>query len=511
MRKDSILAALFCVLVCAACSGSSSGDADGFDPSPRYITDEQGRALILHGVNVSNEAKVDPLRLPAIDESDAERIAIRYGFNLVRYLIFWDAIEPRPGEFNLEYLESVSEHLDFFAARGVYVVLDMHQDVYAARFCCDGAPEWAIRDDGQPFSLQPSWFLNYFQPAVIAAFDNFWDTDGPHADLQQHYAMSWQEVARSLGDHSAVLGYDLMNEPFPGSDVSTLELLGGVDPESRAPDFDRGKLQPFYERLTEAIREVDQEGWIFLEPRFGGPGNGGPSYLERFEDPRKGPSRIAYFPHLYSTNFELSQNYDAETDPFLENWARERARDMEILGGPLLIGEWGLSPHAGGADQLYRESVELADRMTSGWAYWSYDAGGWGPWNPDGSDQAHADILVRAYPRRVAGEPTSYGYDQDTRCLSLDYADRRGVQGPTEIYIPEARHYGNSGWQLHVQAEQWTSAWDASREVLEVDIPPGGGLKRIFVTPPLACGDLFSPQCSGDPQVQSWLAEGCLP
>ncbi|HAC80311.1 MAG TPA: endoglycoceramidase, partial [Deltaproteobacteria bacterium] len=84
MRKNLNLPAVVCGLFFAACSGSSSGDADGFDPSPRYITDEQGRALILHGVNVSNEAKVDPLRLPAIDESDAERIAIRYGFNLVR-------------------------------------------------------------------------------------------------------------------------------------------------------------------------------------------------------------------------------------------------------------------------------------------------------------------------------------------------------------------------------------------------------------------------------------------
>ena len=93
----------------------------------------------------------------------------------------------------------------------------------------------------------------------------------------------------------------------------------------------------------------------------------------------------------------------------------------------------------------------------------------------------------------------------------MDFEDRRGVQGPTEIYIPESRHYGDAGWQLHVQAEQWSSVWDESREVLEVEIAPGGGTKRIFITPPLACGDLFAAACAGNPQVQAWLADGCLP
>jgi endoglycosylceramidase len=31
---------------------------------PQYITDEQGRALILHGLNVSNSTKFDPERMP---------------------------------------------------------------------------------------------------------------------------------------------------------------------------------------------------------------------------------------------------------------------------------------------------------------------------------------------------------------------------------------------------------------------------------------------------------------
>lgn len=494
----------------AACSDGAPNGGVGYEPSPRFITDVQGRALILHGVNVSNSSKFDPRRLPNIDASDAERIARRWGFNGVRYLIFWDAVEPNKGDFDEAYLEAVEKDIDLLASEGIFVILDMHQDVYAAKFCCDGAPDWAIRDDGLPFTLQPSWFLNYFQPAVQRAFDNFWDADGPHADLQEHYALSWQAVAQRFRDHPAVLGYDIMNEPFPGSDVSPTEILGSVDPESRSPQFDREKLQPFYERMISAIREVDHDSWIFYEPRFGGPGNGGRSYLGPFDDPREGAPRIVNFPHLYSTNFELSQNYDPETDPFLENWEVERGREAEAFGGPLLIGEWGLSPSAGGAYELYRASVELADRTTSGWFFWSYDGGGWGLWNPDGTDAPHAEIMVRAYPRAVAGEPVSYGYDESTRCLSLVYEDRSGVEGATEIYVPEARHYPD-GWQVHVDAAEWSSTWDAEREILALEIPPNDESLRIFVTPPLSCGDLFGEACAADPRAKELLARACVP
>ena len=505
-----LAAAVMLPFLLVACSDSSPSNPVGYEPSPRFITDARGRALILHGVNVSNSSKADPRRLPNIDGSDAERIARRWGFNGVRYLIFWDAIEPDKGDFDEAYLDAVAADVDLLAAEGIYVILDMHQDVYAAKFCCDGAPEWAIRDDGLPFTLQPSWFLNYFQPAVQTSFDNFWDADGPHADLQEHYALSWQAVAERFRDHPAVLGYDIMNEPFPGSDVSPAEILGSEDPESRSPQFDREKLQPFYERMIAAVREVDHDSWIFYEPRFGGPGNGGPSYLGPFEDPREGAPRIVNFPHLYSTNFELSQNYDADTDPFLENWEVERAREAEAFGGPLLIGEWGLSPLAGGADDLYRASVELADRASSGWFFWSYDAGGWGLWNPDGSDAPHADIMVRAYPRAVAGEPVSYGYDESTRCLSLVYEDRPGVEGATEIYVPEARHHPD-GWQVHVDEAEWSSMWDAEREVLSLEIPRSGETHRIFVTPTLSCGDLFGAACATDPQARALLASDCAP
>lgn len=107
--------------------------------------------------------------------------------------------------------------LDWFANHGVHVILDMHQDVYAARFCCDGAPEWGIEDDGLPFEQNPVWALNCFAPAVQAAFDNFFEYPGEHSHLQDHFADAWAAVVPRFKDHPAVLGYDILNEPSPGS------------------------------------------------------------------------------------------------------------------------------------------------------------------------------------------------------------------------------------------------------------------------------------------------------
>src|SRR5262245_45042684 len=88
------------------------GDAH---PGP-FITDAQGRALILHGANVSGSAKNHPQRHPWVDQAAVQRLADDFGFNFARYLIFWDAVEPQPGVIDHAYLDQVAARLDWFAA-----------------------------------------------------------------------------------------------------------------------------------------------------------------------------------------------------------------------------------------------------------------------------------------------------------------------------------------------------------------------------------------------------------
>jgi hypothetical protein len=66
-----------------------------------FIRDDDGRVLILHGMNVLGSAKHDPGHL-AVDLTPeyVRHYAREWGFNFARYLIFWDGVEPTLGEYD---------------------------------------------------------------------------------------------------------------------------------------------------------------------------------------------------------------------------------------------------------------------------------------------------------------------------------------------------------------------------------------------------------------------------
>jgi len=64
-----------------------------------FLTDGQGRDLVLHGANISNAAKNDPLYVGWHTQADYERM-VSWGMNYTRLLIFWAAIEPE-GTFSM--------------------------------------------------------------------------------------------------------------------------------------------------------------------------------------------------------------------------------------------------------------------------------------------------------------------------------------------------------------------------------------------------------------------------
>jgi endoglycosylceramidase len=76
------------------------------------------------------------------------------GFNMVRQLLIWKAIEPKPNP-NLEellpegqeYLKRVSRIMDVLYERGIYVFLDFHQDLAQEIYGGDGFPDWALAID----------------------------------------------------------------------------------------------------------------------------------------------------------------------------------------------------------------------------------------------------------------------------------------------------------------------------------------------------------------------------
>ncbi len=447
----------------------ASTDA-GPAPPRRFLTDDQGRALILHGFN-DGTAKGDPEFSPSWHEEDVSRFVERWGFNFTRYLVFWEAAEPTMGTIDEAYLDRIEASLDWAAAHGMTVMLDMHQDVYARRFCCNGAPEWAIRDDGKPFALQELWSLNYFQPAVEASFDHFFSYEGDDRALQDHYGDVLVALATRFRGHPALIGYDLMNEPSGGSAVDVIEIVKGVarGPDSTTSRFDRERLIPFYQRLIDRIRAVDPDSYIFFEPRYGAAGNGAVQYLPELVDPRVGEPRIVYAPHLYSVQYEATSRYD-DDDLAVARWEAARVEESRTTNYPILLGEFGMDRTFPGAERYLDDVLEMADRQMLSWAYWAYDPGSWSFWNPTTeTEESNIDQLVRVYPQRVAGTPTSWSWDRRARVFTLRFDDREGVTGATEIFVPSERFFP-SGFEVTSTDPEgsWSESYDPVRQVLSL-------------------------------------------
>jgi endoglycosylceramidase len=462
-------------------------------PEPRWMTDRWGRVVISHGINVVSAAKGAPDRLGGVDEAIVSDLADRWGFNVVRHLIFWDAIEPAPGQFNARYLDLVEQRLDWYSEHGIYVVLDMHQDIWSACFTGDGAPEWASITDGVEFTSDPDqdWFMQNLDPAVQNAGMNFFMPERGHAEeLQAGYVASWQEVVGRFADHPAVLGYDVMNEPTFNS-LGTAEEASAIALERiDSGDWHNENLERFTQRVIDGIRQLDPNGWIVVEPTsvvnaFEYPGD-----LRDLNDPREGPSRLAYGPHLYDSSLDVGGGFDPETNDYVATWAELRLVDALQLGDiPLWIGEFGQGD-VEGIEAYLDQILTMADDQMIGWALWSYDPGDWSVVDGDGQDNPRADWIVRPYPRAVNGIPTAFSWNGDTRVFRFEWDPNPAAQGPTLVYVPAERHFPD-GFAFVLDGETLDAAdpasgWDADREIWSLE--PDGDPHDLCVAPtPAAC------------------------
>lgn len=441
----------------------------------RYITDEQGRALILHGINSSSSAKnPDTGHLPWVTPDDVYQETVEWGFNFVRLLIFWDGIEPERGVYDEAYLDAVAERVQWYTDNGAYVMLDMHQDIYGHAVGGNGAPEWATETSLMEFfSLDfPGlpWWVKNIDPSVVAAYMNFWQYSQHHY-LQDHYIGAWQKVAERFKDNPKVIAYDLMNEPH-GGDLT--KAFG---------EFEKTWLIDFYNRLIPAIREIDNNKILAFEPQSLAINFGMPSSLPFVEDAREGERRLAYAPHMYPFSLHEGVAYNLVDKQQMSDWNRHRTAELNHQQVPLIVGEFGGSDATPGFDLFLQDALAMFDTMGAGWAYWSNDPGGWGLLDSEGEETPKVDHLVRPYARAVAGQPIEFSFDPESNHFELVYDEKPKVTGETEIFIPQ-RHYP-SGWQLLVSDPDgsWSSRWDPEKQILYLSLDPDSPRHEVHILP----------------------------
>lgn len=415
-----------------------------------FIADEQGRALQLRGFNAG--------KYPS-DRVTAEDVAAMadQGFDFLRLVVQWQYFEPEQGEYDDSYFDYVDAVLDAADREGVHVMIDMHQDVYGPTFGASGAPEWTTRTDGLPFVDDPdNWFNNYFQPAVMRAFTHLYDD----ADLRAAQQQLWVEVAGRFGDHESLLGYDLFNEPFG-------EFYEDEDWVTASARIESTKISDMYDRLIPAIRSVDDDSWIFVEPTVL-VGYGVPTQLRSFDDPRDGASRIGYAPHFYNTGVE--EGGDWVGDDFVVNYEAAISAYPAANGMPLIVGEWGVpNSRTPGNAALVAAQVASMERFATGWSMWYFcrsDHGGYCAMDAAGGAAPGNEPAFGPYARAIAGVPGAEHFDAATGDYSLSYT---AGAGPSEVWVPSAAY----AQRPDVEISGGTAHYDRKKQTLRITAKPG--------------------------------------
>jgi endoglycosylceramidase len=257
-----VLIVAFGVLLLAAGSAQAAGPIPPLRSEGRWITDATGRVVQLRGVNeVAKSAPYHPAAF-GFGQDDADFLA-EQGFNSVRLGVDFRGLMPEPGKVEYGYVEQLARTVKELGRRGIFVLIDFHQDGFSPKYNGNGLPDWMAIDDGLPNPPDAVFPLYYIQnPAMQRAFESLWaNRPGPGGiGLQDYFAQGASAVARRFAGSPYVIGYDLLNEPFPGADwAQCLRVTGCPELESRL-------LGPFNAKVKAAIRRWSRRQLVFVEP-----------------------------------------------------------------------------------------------------------------------------------------------------------------------------------------------------------------------------------------------------
>ncbi|MDX1957904.1 MAG: cellulase family glycosylhydrolase [Leptospiraceae bacterium] len=258
-----------------------------------HFLDKEGNVVLLRGVNVSGSSKIPviPDGTTALDQTKSlinhrdvsfvgrpfsmleasehfDRLK-KWGFNFLRFLVTWEAIEHSGiGIYDEEYLDYIVKMVALAEKKGIYLFLDPHQDVWSRMTGGDGAPGWTLETVG--FDIKKlissdsvilhhakgsnyrrmSWPLNYQKYPTATMFSLFFGgevfapnfkIEGKNIQnyLQDAYISAMTILSKRVSKFKNVVGIDTLNEPSPGfirrKDLKHYEGIGSGVVEATNP------------------------------------------------------------------------------------------------------------------------------------------------------------------------------------------------------------------------------------------------------------------------------------
>lgn len=369
------------------------------------IVDDEGRQVLLRGANVNaygEYAQADPETAPTapVTDDDWDAMAAN-GFSVVRLIMSWSLLEPERGVIDQQHLDELHEAVDSANDRGIYVVLDMHQDAWGMSSATptgttcpdgtepaigwDGAPAWATIDDGGTTCLAPGG-RREDSAHVVNAFSNFHaDTDG----IATRLTAVWAAVATEFADEPGVAGYDLLNEPSVG-----------VPAEENQASYSR-----WIQATIQAIRAAEtavgaRSAPVFVEPLQLYPLPNNALLPDVVHDPQ-----LVFAPHNYSESISSILTLEQTFDVY-EQGAAE-------LDAALWIGEygfWDIEPDTLAVAARYAADE---DRRFLGGAWWQWRQTCGDPHSVEGPGLPATEDAVHLITRSC-GDPATHDTDAGT-------------------------------------------------------------------------------------------------
>jgi len=281
------------------------------------------------------------------------------GFNTVRIPLHWSLFMTADGAMAGPGWALLDRVLGWVRAAGLYAIVDLH--------AAPGGQTGINHDDG------PGYPLMFYVPR--------------HRDLT---VALWAAIAKRYAGNPAILGYDVLNEPIaPYHDVATLNP----------------RLEPFYRKVTEAIRAVDPGRIVILA------GGQWSSSFDMFGPPFA--DNLAYTYHSFWASTERDS-------------IQRHLNFSNRYNVPLFLGETGEL-----TDEWNERFRTLHEMHGIGWSFWTYK-------NLD-------------TPSTVVSIPRPDGWNE-----IVAYADGRSATKPPNALIQRAMTQYLDGLRLPNATVRWS-------------------------------------------------------
>lgn len=422
------------------------------------LRDALGRIVFLRGVDAGGRSKWAPYMpfeytdfTPALG-AYLDRAA-SWGIDAIRVPFTWAALEPTEGTYDLDWLSRYQQLLDAAWARGIWTVVDFHQDVYSESFCGDGFPSWTIPNAPAPHHDCPRWEFEYFGDADVQhAFDAFWADGSP---VQAKYVAAWDEMIARFVDEPGVLGFEPINEPGWGTQP--------ID------SFETTTLTEFFDRMIAHVHAGAPRSLVFVDPA---PIDG----INVRTSMHRPDGDFVFAPHYYPVSLRADEVLGG-----FQNWAQQGA----AWKVPVWVGEFGISEKQPVARDFLTAEFQALDATGLSGACWEYSIES-SLWNgeansvvaSDGTEYPGAAALIRPFARAVAGSDVAQHWDPGSSTFTLSYTPD-SAQGVTEIQLPKRAY--PKGHTVTLDTGCWDDASVPGR--LLVQNAPAAGRVTVTITP----------------------------